>query len=1429
MNHHDFLIEISWEVCHKIGGIYTVLGSKLPALLRQGYADNLLFIGPDVWKNTGSNPDFREDRQLFRAWREHAAQQGLRVKVGHWQLPEKPTAILVDFTPYFHQKDDIFTHFWDKYRLDSISGDWDYIEPALFGYAAAQVAESFAQFYLADRISITAQFHEWMTGAGILHLHEHAPYIATIFTTHATVLGRALSAAQQPIYSHLEQYSPDITAKEHGVTAKHSLERAAAQNADCFTTVSELCAKECAHFLGKRPDMITPNGFEPHFSDSEIIRKHAEARQQLLEVAAAVCQTEIAPNALLLATAGRYEYRNKGFDIIIQALGQIVEKQQINTDIVAFFLVPAAYTTTPIPYPLNKNKAQQDTTNTDTAATILTHHLQNPDTDPILNGLEAQHLDNAPTKHVKVIFVPTYLKGNDGIFNRSYYDLLCGFDLTLFPSAYDPWGYTPLESLALHVPTLTTTMTGFGQWVMSKLGKPDSGIHIIERSDEPTGDQAAATAVEKSIIDFAALTTAEQQRHRETARSISRIALWENLIDLYKKAYQSAQRQAKSRSSDQANQSNTLARPTQKTNVAGNISAQTSAEPVKFPTTFKRLLAQAQLPKRLQSLADLAHNLWWCWTHEAIQLFERINPEIWRNVEQNPIALLDQLDNDDYLRLLADAQFMTHLDRVAQQFADYMQAAKQRPANSPKIAYFCMEYGLHHSVRLYSGGLGVLAGDYLKEASDCNTDMIAIGLLYRYGYFTQTLSPNGEQIAQYDAQRFSHMPLKPVKDENGNWVKIAIALPRRTLYAKIWRLDVGRVPLYLLDSEITENNEFDRSITHRLYGGDNEMRLLQEILLGIGGIRALTALNIKREIYHLNEGHAAFAGLERLYHEVQDKQASFDEALEIVRASSVFTTHTPVPAGHDAFSEELMRAYFSTYDEQLGITWNDLINLGREHTDQQGEKFSMSNLAVRLSKGINGVSAIHGKVSRQMFAPLFAGWHTDEVPIGHVTNGVHYPTWIAKQMHDFYVQNIGSDFIADQSNKQHWAKIYDAPDDMLYNIHWQLKSKLIAQLRQNLRSDFTRRLYNPRLMLSILQGFDENTLLIGFARRFATYKRATLLLHDLDRLRGLLNHPTQPVRFVFAGKAHPADSGGQAFIRQLVEISLQPDFLGKILFVENYDMELARSLVQGVDVWLNNPTRPQEASGTSGMKAALNGIPNLSVLDGWWAEGYVEGGGWALPEQNTYDNADFQNELDAQTIYNLIENEIAPLYYKRNSEGIPTDWVRCMKTCIAEIAPQFTMKRQLDDYTAQYYNVQQSRSHKLNANNRHLAHSLAAWKQHVRQAWHTLQVVATDIHDSTNHSLTLGDSFTASITLNLNALLPSDLRVEAVFLHKHPDESYEIAHIQPMPLTKQQQKIATYTCQFPFELSGVYDYGFRAVADHLDLKDPYEVGLVKWI
>ena len=1413
----DYIFEVSWEVCNKVGGIYTVITSKAPVVGRE-YGDKLIFVGPDVWKGAGENPDFVEDRQLFKTWREQTAAEGLHLRIGRWNIPSQPIAILIDFTPFFARKNEIFTELWLKFKLNSLSGQWDYVEPTLFGYAAGQVIESFYRFYLANHQQVVAQFHEWMTGTGILYLRDQLPQIATVFTTHATVMGRSIAGNRLPLYSQLHTFNADQYANSFNVAAKQSLEKTSAQNADAFTTVSQLTAAECEQFLGKAVDIVTPNGFDPAFvpTDEDFETKRNEARKLLLEVAAAVCQTEPLPeNTLLVATSGRYEFRNKGIDLLIASLAQLRDRQsELGRPVVAFILVPAtkpARAKALLPACAAKRTKKTTARTTNCSPTTST----TAKSDAIVQAVEQNQLDNHQAdSQVKVIFVPTYLNGYDGLFNKTYYDLLIGFDLTLFPSYYEPWGYTPLESLAFRVPTITTTLAGFGLWVNEVVAENTlSGVTVIPRTDE--NDEEVIARMTAELLDFAKKEAKAVETDREAAAATAQLALWEQLADHYFTAYEQALEKVHQRADTFA--------PTSLLRHLG----ERQGEPLTNKPKWKRILIQSKMPKGLEPLQAIANNLWWVWQADAQQLFERINPKLWQQVDRNPIALLDQLSYKEIQHLLRDKDFMEDLQAIEQRFNEYIEAPV--PEQQPKIAYFCMEYGLHSSVRLYSGGLGILAGDYLKEASDCQTDMVGIGLLYRYGYFQQQLSYNGEQIANYEPQRFSHLPLLPVKDADGNWLRIQLALPGRTLYAKIWRIDVGRVPLYLLDTDIADNNEQDRQVTSQLYGGDWEHRLKQEMLLGIGGIRLLDALQIKPDLYHCNEGHAAFLTLERLRKYVQEDNLSYDEALEVVRASSLFTTHTPVPAGHDAFTEDLLRAYISNYDNELNISWEKLMGLGRLEEHNAAEKFSMSHLAVRTSQEVNGVSKIHGEVSRKMFSDLWEGYHRTELHIDHVTNGVHYGTWIAPEWHQLFTDQLGPNFYANQLDKNHWRKIHDVDDVTLWNIRKKLKARLLTEVNRRLEVDLRKRNRNPREIYERTHNIKSNVLIIGFARRFATYKRAHLLFYNLEKLSQIVGNKNQPVLFLFAGKAHPADGGGQDLIRQIVEVAERQEFWGKVVFLENYDMDLARLMVQGVDVWLNTPTRPQEASGTSGMKATLNGVLNFSVLDGWWAEGYRPDLGWALQQERTYENQDFQNQLDAETIYDILERDIVPTYFTHNDDQLSHAWLQRMKVAIAEIAPEFTTRRMLNDYQQKFYSKLYERTLEIRNHNFAEARTIAQWKRKVRRYWESIEVVDVQVYDTSNNALPLGEPFQATLTLNLSELSIEDVGIELLVIERTDEKNFHIVLIEPLKAIEQHNNLVVYRCEIQTTQAGVYDYGFRIYPKHELLPYKHDFNLVRWV
>ena len=1405
----DYLFEVSWEVCNKVGGIHTVIATKVLTLSRE-LGDRYILIGPDVHRED-VNLEFEEDPELLKDWKQSLlANDNIRVKIGRWKVKGNPITVLVDFSQFISSKDDILKYLWESYRVDSISGQWDYIEPVLFGTAAGKVIESYVNYFCSAANRIVAHFHEWMTASGGLYLLNHSPYVATVFTTHATVMGRCIAGNGLPLYSDMTRLNADEQARRFNVVAKHSLEKIAAGNMDCFATVSNLTARECRYLLGKEVDIVTPNGFEDDFvwEQPEFDQKRAEARQMMIKVAEACLGIHYDTEPMIVGTSGRYEFKNKGLDIFIDSLLALSQSSDIKRPVLAYLTVPAGNKG-----PRKDLQAHLADPNNPIDPNVLrntTHYLENPDWDPIINRIKNTRLVD-PSSPVQVIFVPSYLNQTDGIFNKSYYELLCGVDVTVFPSYYEPWGYTPLESIAFSVPTITTTLTGFGLWVDSKLKKHE-GVAVISRND--TNDAEVVAHISEVLQKYLTMPAEEYANYRSSAHDISKIALWENLIEYYYEAYRKAHDRAISRNNRAAyegahNETTSFVKP----------------QPTNSPS-WTRIMVKRQLPEQLHPLEELSKNLWWCWTLEAYELFEYIDRELWVKCEKNPIDFLDRLTHSRILALEKDELFLGKLDAVYTRFKNYMKEKKH--ASGPSIAYFSMEYGLHSSLKIYSGGLGILAGDYLKEASDKNVPMVAVGLLYRYGYFTQKLSNSGAQEASYEAQNFSKLPISPVLDDNGNWMDIQVALPGRIVTARIWRCDVGRTELYLLDTDHELNQDEDRSITYHLYGGDWENRLKQEMLLGIGGIRALKALNIRQDIYHCNEGHAAFIGIERIRNLIHNYKLSFDDAIEVVRSSSLFTTHTPVPAGHDAFPESMIRQYMSHYPDRLGITWEQFISLGRACPGDSNEKFSMSFLACNLSQEVNGVSWLHGEVSKDIFKNMWPGYFKDELHIGYVTNGVHFPTWCAANLRRLYAKYFSEGFTQKEYDIEAWQKVRQISNRELWDARLVLKNKLVNHIKQRVSDPKQFRFDSPRQMIRIKESLNPDVLTIGFARRFATYKRANLLFTNLDRLDKIVNNPQCPVQFIFAGKAHPNDKPGQDLIKHVVEVAAMPQFVGKIIFLQNYDMELARRMVQGVDVWLNTPTRPLEASGTSGEKAVMNGVMHFSVLDGWWVEGYKEGGGWMLPMERTFEDQNFQNEMDAEMIYNTIEEQIVPKYYKRDEENIPNEWVESIKTCIADIASHFTTNRMLNDYQEQFYTKLHERNLKLRADDFKLTHEIVAWKRRVSEHWDKVHVVNVKQADTGKGSILMGHSYNVEVTVDIDGLSPEDIGVEMILSDQITEGNVHVIAKVELKYIRKENSIAYFSGKTTPEATGSFDMAIRVFPKNSNLPHRMDFALVKW-
>lgn len=849
---------------------------------------------------------------------------------------------------------------------------------------------------------------------------------------------------------------------------------------------------------------------------------------------------------------------------------------------------------------------------------------------------------------------------------------------------------------------------------------------------------------------------------------------------------------------------------------------------------FNKVTVNPQLPKSIEKLGEISENLWWSWNTEFLKIFKEIDIDLWEQCNKNPVKFLRLVDQEKLERASTDPEILRNYRVNVDNFESYMKSrttwfSKQYPENKDDvIAYFSAEYGLDETLPIYAGGLGILSGDHLKSASDLGLPIVAIGLLYKNGYFNQKINRNGEQVSEYYNVEMDNLPIKPLKDENGEDVIVNIKLQKDKLYIKVWKICVGRVNLYLLDTDIPENKEEYRGITLKLYGGNQEMRIRQEMVLGIGGVKVLQELGINPKVYHMNEGHSSFLVLEAIKQTIKQKQVSFDIAKDIVTAKTVFTTHTPVPAGNDIFPIELVEKYFDGYWKDLGITKEQFLELGMKPRDEIKNSFNMGILALKIAGKKNGVSRLHESVSRELFSDVWPDIAPQESPITYVTNGVHTCSWLApnlKELYNKYLEPYWQDRIYSDET---WKKIDKIPDEELWEAHKQRKVKLLKLVRDNVTSRLKNNGVHYETIREIVSGLNPDALTIGFARRFATYKRATLIFKDLERITQILNDTNRPVQIIFAGKAHPADKEGQDLIKYIHEISLMPQFKGKIFLLENYNINVARHLVSGVDVWLNNPRRPMEASGTSGEKASVNGIVNFSILDGWWAEGYNTKNGWSIGTNQEYYSYEEQDLADSESIYRTLEDKIIPAYYNKNEKSISETWIRLMKNSIMSTGGKYSTARMLVDYTEKLYMPL------LNLTNKYFSslENVTEYnriKQELYANWNDIKI--TQENNADNITVDAGNKIKVSCKVELPNIDKDYIQTECYYGKILENGIVEDINIMPMDLVEENNETKTYTYETKIEMKtgGNYGYTFRVMPKHPMLLDPENLNLVKWI
>ncbi len=1243
-----YLFEVSWETCNKVGGIYTVIATKATEAVKE-FGDGYIALGPDL----GQDHDFQEihDDVFFNLIKQSLDKANIPCRYGRWKIPASPRVILVGGFKERFNIERLLYAYWNEFGVDSYEGSWDYVEPVIFSTTCAELIEIISKSNLDSSDQVIAHFHEWMSGAGVLYLKKNLPSAGTILTTHATMLGRAMAHHNPYYYNEINKRDISNQAHYYGVQSKHSMESISARNSDCFTTVSEITAREASQILGVEPPLVIYNGMDVKDDIKRDANKLKTRKTELLSICSKFLGEKLNDNTQIWISSGRYEFKNKGYDITLEALSRLKERlKEKCPPILMLFLVAADHqklTDYELPHSLDDNYRE-----------VAISPVYNKDHDPIITATKHYGLDRK-NNPVHVVFSSLYLDGKDGIFNLQYEDILEICDLSLFPSFYEPWGYTPLESAVCGIPTITSDLAGFGYWTQVSDEDWSDLIRVITRKNI-SYDSAANTLSE--LMEEFLMSKPNKKNILEAANKLRKAIDWSQIYTGYKTAYDIALGKAYEREL------------VSKSMHAKNPFSGSRCHIQPGRSALRCMGIEANLPSKLTKLNDLAYNLWWSWNEDAQELFSSLNEDLWEYFDHNPVRLLKTIPSHDLETLSQDEGFTTKLNSVYERFNKYMgevSLATIVDSHRPVIAYLSMEFGIHEALTIYSGGLGVLAGDHLKAASDMNQNMVAIGLFYRNGYFVQEINQDGYQIEHYPIQDWKNLPVNLLLNQAGEPVKIPVEFSDGIVWTRVFLARVGRVPLFLLDTDIEENSQENRAISSKLYIGDREARIKQEILIGIASVRLLKdVLGLDPAVYHLNEGHCAFISAE-LIRRYMLQGFSFESACKAIQNHTVFTTHTPVPAGNEAFAVSLVQRMFSRFFEHMHVSIHQFLDLGRNINNH--DEFSMTVLALRISRKANAVSQLHGYVSVEMWQNVFP---PEERFFNYVTNGVHVPTWLNPKLKTLCRNNL------DQINT---ASIKDISSDVLWSHHQECKKDLISYLKDHIKKEYLRRGLNIEQIKTMLQLLKENVLLVGFARRFAEYKRANLLFRDIERFKTIISNSDRPVVFVFAGKAHPADERCKYLIQEVFKYGLDPRFMGKVIVVENYNMAMAKLLTSGCDVWLNNPIMMKEACGTSGMKAAINGVLNLSIPDGWWHEGYTPSRGWSIQASNNPNDFEQMCNDESASLYSLLENSVIPTYYNRDAGLYSSDWLSMMKESISELGRDFSAERMLEDYSMKLY------------------------------------------------------------------------------------------------------------------------------------------------
>lgn len=1404
------LLEVSWEVCNFVGGINTVIKTKANEAVEH-FKGNYILIGP--WLDT--NDEFVEAEDLFSTKiKNNLNNMNLKCKFGYWNIPAQPKVILVAYKNRY-ESNELLYQLWQNFGVESYAAEYDYIEPVLFSTAAAQVIEAIAHEKDPDTI-IYAQFHEWLTGAGLLYLKKHAPDIATTFTTHATVIGRSLAAHGKSVFDLPNDYDYNSEARKYTILAKHSLESITAREADSFTTVSYVTADETNTIFKKYPDKVTFNGMN---FDKQVIsidnESRIKARLKLLEVASTLLGLTFPENTRIWMTSGRPEVHNKGYDALLTSLAELDLELNIDSPpIIVFFLV-ATKRCEKKESLLNPSKQ----INPNDRIEVLTHHIDHPYSDGIYQFINHCKFNHRHQK-IHVIYSPAILNGSDGVFDIPYYELLSACDLTIFPSFYEPWGYTPLESITYGIPTITTDLAGFGVWIKSLSIDYANVVYVIERRNIYLTDfvkklkQTLALQVDKEFTE----------ETRTKAKVLAKFADWKFFFQNYLDAY------------EQAND----AMVTKKNEVyIAKFGEEVSSDIIKISARafkMRALMAHDVINNAFKELVNYSYNFWWSWQLRAYKLFKKLNPSLWRRVKFNPLALLNEIPRQELKEKINTQSFKDEFNKYQNLLNNYLMLNPEKKFYSEfineknPIAYFCMEYGLHESLPFYAGGLGILAGDHLKTASDIQMPMVAVGLLYKYGYFKQTINSEGNQIAKADFFDHYDAPLTLLKNDRNKEILIELEFPGRICYLRIWMANIGKIILYLLDTDTPHNNEEDKKITLQLYPPHNlEIRLLQRIVLGIGGVKLLNdILKIKPALYHLNECHTAFLILERIKNLVV-QGITPSEAVEIVRKTTLYTIHTSVPAAQEIYSDEIIKKYFLDYVTRIGIDISDVLAQGRVNKKEYSSFFSLIVSSIRSSFKVNGVSKLHGKISQKLWQDLWPDALESEIPIGSITNGIHIQSWLGCDMWDLYNKYLPDNWLSNVYDDQVWEQIAKIPDKEVWDAHQLAKQRLIMAIKEKIRLEDTLR-GDQQLIEKSLHHLRGNVFIIGFSRRIVEYKRPTLIFNDPKYLASILTNPKRPAVLLMAGKAHPHDNAGKEIIHEIIQETRQEMYDGRVIFIEDYDISISQLLVAGCDIWLNNPLYGMEACGTSGMKAAINGVINYSVKDGWWYEAYTSAIGWDIPSFDLSDRSqNLKDDIEDYFLLRKLEKQIIRQYYDIASEGYPIKWVKKMKAGMMTVGKNFNSHRMLFDYYNLYYFPLAKLGRDLIRDQDEVVKNYVKWKHHVIKTFKSIKVLKTQIREINKNADNIGPTLNIHISLHCDSSLSENLAVDLLLMRSGHGQTEAKSLLVPLKLIKNENSVLSYALEYDIQENGLYAYTIRVAPCHPLLRHPTELGVVLWI